>query len=133
MISAGSLKIHQDAANGKHLDSHQMGNTMKNKIVNVDSGICGFTCKISSERDNKNFKIEITESDCELIQKYSGSLNDISMMDIFAPLTKNKIFTSAEQAGCHQACPVPSAVVKACEVAAGLALPKNVKISFAEE
>ncbi len=104
---------------------------MKNVIVGVNSGICGFKCRISAERSEKrNIRIKITESDCELIQKYSRLLNDISLKDLFAPLTKNLIFISAEQAGCHQACPVPSAVVKACEVAFELALPKNADICF---
>jgi hypothetical protein len=104
---------------------------MESVIVDVNSGICGFKCRINAERSEKrDVRIEITESDCGLIQKYSKLLNDISLKDLFTPLTKNLIFVSAEQAGCHQACPVPVAVIKACEVAFEMALPKNADICF---
>ena len=102
--------------------------------LNVKPGICGFDCIVKAENSDKMVtKVEISESDCKMIQKLSSNLGDISMQDLFAPLTKNPIFIAAEQAGCHLACPVPVAIVKACEVTLGLAIKKDVTILFHKE
>ncbi len=107
---------------------------MDNISLNVNPGICGFDCMVKAQVSGKRIaKVEITESGCTLIQKLSKNLSEISMQDLFTPLTKNPIFIAAEQAGCHLACPVPVAVVKACEVTLGLALKKNVNIIFPKE
>ena len=104
---------------------------MKGIVVTVNPGICGFDCIVKAECSSKRHaKIMIIESACTLIQKFSELLNDISLKDLFVPLTKNPIFMAAEQAKCHLACPVPVAVVKACEVALELAVPKDVGICF---
>lgn len=99
---------------------------MEGVVVTVDPGVCGFDCQVNAEQyDKKNVKITITGSDCSMIQQLSHLLNDISLQDLFVPLTKNKIFIAAEKSGCHLACSVPVAVVKASEVALGLAVAKD--------
>ena len=104
---------------------------MEGVVISVDPGICGFGCTVRSERSGKrSVRIDITESGCTLIQKLADQLPDITLQDLFMPLTKNLIFLSAEKAGCHLACPVPVAIVKASEVALGLALPKDTAICF---
>lgn len=104
---------------------------MERVIVNVDSGVCGFTSKIEAKKSGKRSAgIVITGTDCALIQKYSEILNDISLTDLFIPLTKNPIFMAAEKANCHLPCPVPTAVAKAVEVVLDLALPKDANIVF---
>jgi hypothetical protein len=45
-------------------------------------------------------------------------------------MTKNPVYVSAQQAGCHSSCPVPVAVLKAVEVAMEMALPRDVRIKF---
>jgi len=106
---------------------------MEGVVVNVDPGICGFDCKVKAERSGKkSAKIEILGSDCTLIQKLSSTVKDITVKDLFVPHTKNIIFMAAEQAGCHLACPVPVAIVKASEVALELAVQKDVVLSFSK-
>ena len=68
-----------------------------------------------------------------MIQQLTELVKDVSMRDIFVPLSQNKIFLSAEKAGCHLACPIPSALVKAAEAALTLALPKDISFSFGKE
>ncbi len=100
-------------------------------IVDVNPGVCGFDCKVSVERSGKrSARIAITKSDCTMIQELSGRLDDISLKDLFVPLSKNLIFMAAEQSECHLACPVPVAIVKASEVALELAVPKDAAIYF---
>lgn len=104
---------------------------MKTFCLNVDPGICGFTCKVKSTcKEGKTARIEITGSGCSMIQNFAESVSEITFREFFVPLTQNKIFLGAEKAGCHLACPVPTAVVKASEAALTLALPKDVTIRF---
>ncbi len=74
--------------------------------------------------------LEISGSECEMIQKLSATLSELSIHDFFLPLTKNPIFIHTERAACHLACPVPIAVAKAAEVALGLAVAKEVTFRF---
>ncbi len=103
-----------------------------NKVcVTVEPGICGFSCIISAQEAKKRtVQLEISGSECEQIQRLSEILNEITLKELFTPLTRNPIFISAERAGCHSACPVPAAVVKTVEVAMGMALPREVRIKF---
>ncbi len=104
---------------------------MKAVFINVNPGICGFDCKIQAEQSGKRAaRVAITGSDCTMIQKLSENLPEIHLQDLFVPLTRNLIFIGAEKAGCHLACPVPVAIVKACEVALGLAVKKDAAICF---
>ena len=98
--------------------------------MEVDPGICGFTCSINAYKDGKHtVRFEI-QSDCDQIQNLARDLGKISMKDLFLPLSRNPIFLSAEKSQCHLACPVPCSMFKAAEVALGLALPKRVMITF---
>jgi hypothetical protein len=99
----------------------------------VEPGICGFSCQVEARRQDKQHAIiEITGSGCELIQKMTESLKDVTLEDIFTPHTKNPVFKAAELAGCHLTCPVPIAVLKAAEVVLELALPKSACINFVQ-
>jgi hypothetical protein len=80
--------------------------------------------------DKQRALIEITGSECGLIQKMVAGLKEVTMSDIFAPHSVNPVFKAAEKAGCHLTCPVPVAILKAAEVALELALPQNATIIF---
>ncbi len=99
----------------------------------MEPGICGFSCQVEARRQDKQHAIiEITGSQCELIQKVAENLKEISVEDIFAPHTSNPVFKAVEQAGCHLTCPVPVALLKAAEAALELALPQDASISFVQ-
>ena len=99
--------------------------------VTVNPGICGFPCSIKArKKDARMVALEITESNCRQIQKLSELLAEISLRDIFAPISRNPVFISAEKSGCHLSCVVPVAVIKAAEVALEMALPSEVRIKF---
>ncbi len=112
----------------KKADKENKGGTEPVR-VEVDPGICGFQCGIEAFGDGSNVKLVI-QSDCEQIKKLGTLLESISLKDLFVPLSKSPIFISAETSRCHLACPVPWAVVKAAEVALGLALPKEAALRF---
>ena len=106
-------------------------NSVKQVSLDVMPGICGFTCKIrAASPDKQSAAIEIVESGCTMVNELASEVKELTMQDIFTPLTQNRVFQSAEKAKCHLACPVPVAVVKAAEAAMILALPEDVSISF---
>ncbi len=101
--------------------------------VIVNSGACGYSVTIKAEK-GKDGKIAISlTTDCEMVTKM---LEDISIVDRFAALTgfqNNPVHRSAAKHLKHAACPVPSAILKAIEVEAGLNVPKDAVIRFVKE
>jgi hypothetical protein len=99
--------------------------------VVVEPGICGFPCTIRTQKsDNKTVIVEITDSECKQIQRLSGHLTEMSLRELFLPMTRNPVYIAAEKSGCHPSCAIPLAVLKAVEVAWGVALPRDVRITF---
>ncbi len=73
------------------------------------------------------------DTNCEMVKKM---LEDIAILDRFAPLTgfqNNPVYRSAAKHLKHVACPVPSGILKALEVEAGLNVKKDVTITFVKE
>lgn len=99
--------------------------------VRVDPGICGFACAVYAQKlEARKVKINIEGSECKQIQRLSELITQIGFRDVFVPLTRNPVFVSAEKAGCHPSCVIPTAVIKAVEVVLGLALKCDVVIQF---
>ena len=99
--------------------------------MRVNPGICGFPCIIKARKTGaRQVSLAISGSDCEQIQRLAERLATLSMKDIFAPLSRNPVYISAEKSGCHLSCAIPVAVIKAAEVALELALPSEVHIEF---
>jgi len=101
--------------------------------MHVDPGVCGFVCRITArENGKKTVKIAITGSECRQIQKLSRTLTELTLKEIFLPITRNPVYQAAEQSGCHPSCGIPLAIVKTAEAAMGMALPRNVTLRFDE-
>ena len=95
--------------------------------VIVDAGICGMITKIISKK-RANGKIDlIIETPCEKLQELNGKLLCMDpMKEVFANISDSLVYKECEAAKIHLACPVPSAILKALEVEADFALPKDV-------
>ena len=99
--------------------------------VRAEPGICGFPCVIEVREEAYGLvSIKIAGSECKQIQRLSGNVKIIKLRELFAPVTKNPVYVSAQRAGCHTSCPIPMAVLKAVEVAMDMALPRDVVIKF---
>lgn len=99
--------------------------------VTAEPGICGFPCTVKAQKsDNRTVTIEITGSECKQIQRLSSSLSEMSLKELFMPLTRNPVYVAAEKSGCHPSCTIPAAVLKAVEVVLGMALPMEARIRF---
>lgn len=102
--------------------------------VRAEPGICGFPCTIKAQKlDNRTVTVEINGSECKQIKRLSTGLTGMSLKELFMPLTRNPVYIAAEKSGCHPSCAIPAAVIKAVEVALGMALPKEVRIKFTNE
>jgi hypothetical protein len=100
--------------------------------VIVEPGICGFSCSVLAVRQGRRTVHFEIRSECQQIQTLASTLGKIDMRDLFSPPARNPIFAAAERARCHPSCAIPCALMKAGEVALGLALPKNAAIRFEE-
>jgi hypothetical protein len=99
------------------------------KVV-VDPGPCGFKTAIEVARLAKR-KVTVTiTSDCETITNLGQALSVIDHWDSLQPRESSEVYTQAAACGLHTACPVPIAILKAIEVEAGLAVPRDVSIRF---
>ena len=95
----------------------------------IDAGICGHTTTVEALlKENYQVLLEI-QSDCKHIQKLAENLKQVNAINEIS-FRKGMPETLAKGAEycTHAACPVPVGIIKAVEVAAGLALPKDVHI-----
>jgi hypothetical protein len=99
--------------------------------VHVMPGICGFTALIKAQKiEKKKLRFKISESECGQIKKLAAALQEMDWKDLFVPLTRNPVYVNAEKSGCHPSCIMPAAMLKAAEVAMGMAIPKDVAFRF---
>lgn len=94
----------------------------------IDSGICGFVTTVTATQDGHAVRLDF-ETMCPHVKKLAGVLTELDpyreiMYRGEGPLT----FKLAPEHLAHPACPVPAGIIKAIEVAAGLALPKDASI-----
>ena len=99
--------------------------------VDITAGICGFECAIRALKvDRREVMIELSRSECGQIKRLAEALSTLSLKEVFAPISRNPVYHSAEKSGCHPSCVIPPAVLKAAEVAMEMALPKDAAIHF---
>ncbi len=97
----------------------------------VDSGICGFESVVEARKRGK-YAVSISiKSECKQISQLNEILGSMALEDIFTPPGRNLVFARAQEAQCHVTCPVPVAILKCAEVELGMAVPRDVSISFA--
>jgi hypothetical protein len=95
----------------------------------IDAGICGFqtTC-IATKNDDGTIHLSI-ESGCKAVMKLAEQFETVEpIKEVFWRKNVPPILAAAPQCLSHPACPVPSGILKAIEVEAGFALPKDVSI-----
>ena len=101
--------------------------------VEIRPGICGFIALVSaSTEDGQHVDVEF-QSDCPNLSRLNGGLGPFdAYSDLFQPLAKTEVFRQVASSQRHAACPVMSGILKAMEVAVGMALPRDASIVFVE-
>lgn len=101
--------------------------------VDVFAGICGFHTTILAQANDDMVQIKMV-SECPAINRLGEHLTEV---DPFQEITFRRGGPLTLQMGAqhcsHTACPVPVGILKAVEVAAGLALPKDVTIQVSKD
>lgn len=96
----------------------------------VEAGICGLVTTIRvEEKDGMAYSL-LVESDCPAYQNLAETLPEVTMMACFDKIGEGAVYDACRKACLHAACPVPSAIIKTIEVAANMALPKDVKMTL---
>jgi len=106
-----------------------------NVHVEIDAGVCGFRTdgRIASD-DDQHVTFEL-RTDCEKIRHLGDLLSEKGAIDAFEeirPAAVGPFMQSVRSAltGCCAGCAVPVGLFKGMQVAAGLALPKDIAITL---
>jgi len=99
--------------------------------ITVDAGACRFKTHIhASVQDDLSVKF-ILRSDCPNVKNLAMMLDVVDAMDVVANrIADNVLMKTCSEFIPHPACPIPCALVKACEVASDLAVKKDPVITF---
>lgn len=98
----------------------------------INPGICGFRTTVSAQK-NGNGTIHLqVQSDCKAVCRLAEQIQDVDPYKeaFWRRKMPTGIYELAPQCLSHPACPVPSGIIKAIEVEAGLALPADVSIKL---
>jgi hypothetical protein len=106
--------------------------------VKVDGGICGFETDVRAEGDadaNVTFRIE---SQCAKVRAFGEALSAKGPVDAYSEIGEGSdgvVLTTSRSVlkACCAGCVVHAAAFKAMQVAAGLALPKDILLRIATE
>jgi hypothetical protein len=103
-------------------------------VVIVDAGVCGYKTTVTAEKTSGyNVQVHI-ESDCPHVQKIAPEPLEVdAVRQIGLRSGLPSLLETAYACCAHAACPVPSGLIKAVEVAAGLALPGDVTMKISKD
>ena len=98
----------------------------------IDSGICGFGAVVETRMDGRRCLVSI-ESECEAIQNLAAELIEVEPYGEISFRGDGPRTLQLGAVHCfHPACPIPVGIIKAIEVAAGLALPAEATIKLSK-
>lgn len=99
----------------------------------VNPGICGFRTRLEVVPEADGRCLVRGESACSHVQRLLASLGPVDPYgEISYQPEAPRTLAAAAAVLPHPACPVPCALLKALEVAAGLALPADVSVVISE-
>ncbi len=107
-------------------------------IAKIDAGVCGFhTTSNATSEDGMFVEFEVT-SDCEKIRGFAevlASKGPINAYEEMSPVADSVVMATARECikGCCAGCAVPVGIFKSMQLAAGLALPKDITIHTTKE
>ena len=96
----------------------------------IFSGICGFSATVRTQMNGSTVALAI-ESECDAIQRLGEELISVDPWQEITFRDDGPLTLRMGAKYCyHPACPVPVGIIKAIEVEAGLALPKEATIKL---
>ncbi len=102
-------------------------------VSEINGGICGFVTKVETHDESGMIKISI-ETNCPNVKKLAEELTEVdSFSEIFKRAKETKTYDLASKHLPHPSCVVPAGILKAVEVEAKLALPKDAIVKISKE
>jgi hypothetical protein len=99
--------------------------------VTVEAGVCGFTTKIQAVSADKQSVQLSFASDCPHVVKAREELAAVeAWQELFKKPHETTVYQVLSKHLPHVTCPLYSGFLKAIEVAAGMALPRNAAITI---
>lgn len=98
-------------------------------VVQIDAGVCGYQTTVRAAKAG-GYQVRLTvETDCPHVAKIPAEVDEVdALREINLRAGMPPLLATAYRHCAHAACPVPSGLLKAVEVAAGLALPRDVSM-----
>lgn len=108
-----------------------------NTQVSIDAGICGFRTDAQVHSDDGQCVTFRIESGCEKIRALAARLTQAGPLDAYqeiSPAAESVLLAAVRETlrGCCAGCAVPAGLFKGMQVAAGLALPKDISIQLVQ-
>ena len=98
----------------------------------IESGICGFCTTVRTTAEGRTVRVEF-ETSCGYVEQLAEALTEVDPYREISYRGEGPVTLKlAAEHLVHPACPVPSGIIKAIEVEAGLALPKDASIKPAK-
>jgi len=107
-------------------------------LAEIDAGVCGHLTTVRATKTD-GYQVRLTvESTCPHITKIAAELAaDGGEVDALHQIGLRQglptVLETAYRHCAHAACPVPAGLIKAIEVAAGLALPRDAAMRISHE
>jgi hypothetical protein len=106
-------------------------------FAHITAGVCGFQTKVTADSPDDQLVSLTLETDCAKIAALAERLQQdpVDAYDEVAAGFSGVILTAAREAlsGCCAGCVVPPGIFKALQVAARVALPREVGIQLTTE
>ena len=106
--------------------------------ADIQAGICGFHTQVATQADGSYSVSFDIVTDCETIAALAAGLTEhgpFNALEEIDPRTPSDLLAvvSTHLKGCCAGCAVPVGLFKTMQVAAGLALPKDVEIGLSAD
>lgn len=99
----------------------------------IESGICGFSTTVRTTTEGRRVRVKF-ETTCGHVENLAEQLTEVDPFREISYRGEGPVtLRLAAEHLVHPACPVPAGIIKAIEVEAGLALPKDATIKPARE
>ena len=94
----------------------------------IESGICGFCTTVKTTSEGRTVRVAF-ETDCGYVEHLAEALTEVDPFREISYRGEGPVTLKlAAEHLIHPACPVPAGIIKAIEVEACLALPKDASI-----
>ncbi len=107
-------------------------------VVDIDAGVCGFSTRVIAASDDRQHVAWDITSGCEKIRGLAREIFSLGQVDSYEEISatgESRLLSLCRRTlkGCCAGCAVPIGLFKAMQVAAGLALPKDIHIKINTE